>query len=260
MRLNALYALSLLLIGLAPAIALTADPIDCSVFLKSSSNTYSFVEVYRRSHIFPVSHGTKTEEFGYRIQGSLGQSTSSVYLAADPHSDALVVIKRSTRRPSVGLVSLWRELAVTEYLLENGEEVPRILKTSIAENGATVIAKEYFEGLTGQELKVERGYSFSSLPKELSEDAWNSLEPERERLKTLFVHGAGDRPAFKSWYDANLLRLARQYPEIWSTIERLSLSDPNLKSRIDTNIYTQDFGIQNFLYDVRRKRWLAFDP
>ncbi|MBC7387097.1 MAG: hypothetical protein H7301_13170 [Cryobacterium sp.] len=254
-----LSGLALSLFFLQYASAAPADLNRCTALLERPSKVSVFVQEFRRRRIGHVESGAKNEEYGYLIEGSLGQSTSSVFLAKAPFG-AAVVIKRSTMRPAIALSSLWRELSVTEYLLENGEKVPRILMVKIDSSGKVFIAKEYFEGLTGAEIERERTSYSDSLPKELSETAWSLLEPERDRLKNLFSNGFQEHPSFRVWYGVNLPRLIKKYGEAWAQIQRLILVDSEIQSKLNNFIYAQDFGIQNFLFDVPSGRWIAFDP
>lgn len=234
----------------------TAQAVDtCSALFVSWSNVHSFVEDYRHSHILPLSENIPKEESGFIIQGKLGESTAKVYLGIDPNTKTSVVVKRQST------ISMFcRELMVTDYLLENGETVPKILKAAIKSDSTTVIVREYFKGLTGEELANELKSSNPSLPPELSNDAWQVLDLERERLENLFENGDGRHPPFKAWYLANFSRLVDKYHESWNAVMLRNLQDPQLVPRIYDILFIQDFGRSNLLFDIERDRWVAFDP
>ena len=152
------------------------------------------------------------------------------------------------------------QLMVTEYLLENGVTVPKILLASIKKDGTTLIVREYFKGLTGQELNHERKSANPNLPLELSDSAWKLLEPEIDRLKNLFSNGHDGRPSFKNWYLASAPRLLEKHRESWNVLQELSLKDPQLMARMDDILFMHDFNISNLLFDIQRDRWIAYDP
>lgn len=231
----------------------------CDHLLSSPSSAEKFVYQYRMEHLYPLNSERDAAEPGFHILGKLGQSTSVVFLANDLRDGSSVVIKRSTRRMPIALSMLWRELVVTEYLLAIGEKVPQILKVEVTEEGAVLLIKEYFTGLTGMELKNERSFWKERLPEELAETAWNTLEIEQERLRSLFLNGSHECLSFQKWYDANHFLMVEKYPKVWDTVERLSQFDPELKTKLKAG-YSQDFGIQNLLYDLGLKKWLPYDP
>lgn len=236
-----------LLISLIFPLAVSiANGVDiCPALFVSWSDAHSFINQYRESHLTkPGPHIPKVEA-GFFIKGKLGGSTSEAFLAIDPANQTSVVVKIGA-----SVRGFWRELAVTEYLLENGETVPKILNARIKKNGTVIVIREYFKGLTGWELSRERNSPNSSIPPELSVSAWQLLGPEIKRLENLF-YGSNDRPSFQDWYFANLDKLQEKYPEVWNAVKVKFTEDPN---------FLNDFSEENFLFDIERNIWVAFDP
>lgn len=148
---------------------------------------------------------------------------------------------------------------ITDYLLANGEVVPKILKAFIKKDGSTVVVREYFKGMTGEELFYERESEPNTLPRELSVSAWELLDPEITRLKKLFSEGDENHLSFKDWYRVNSSKLKEKYQENWNSIERTA-KDPEGMSLINDFLFMQDFVESNFLFDMHRNKWLAYDP
>lgn len=244
------FSIGLLLITLNMSIANAVD--NCSALF--DSHLQSFINHYRQSHLLPIQADMPILEPGYSLIGFLGESTAKAYLGMDTKTKALVVVKRGRI-----IEMLWRELAITDYLLEIGERVPKILKASIKADGTTIIVREYFMGLTGVELESElyrsELYRYN-LPAELSENTLGQLDLEILRLKTLYLGEDKIHLSFEDWYALNAHRLTKKYPEIWEVIQ----GDSDILSSVKDYLFLKDFSENNFLFDPQRNKWLLFDP
>ncbi len=238
---------------------ISATPVEtlnsCKSIFNFWTEAHSFINEYRQSHILPLEAHEAREESGFLKIGKLGQSTSQVYLAVDPITNNSVVLKTSSSLPM-----FWRELLVTEYLLDNGEIVPKILKAFIKKDGTAVIVREYFKGLTGTELEKERESTNVNVPSTLSVDAWNQLDLERSRLKSLFWKGKDFHLPFARWYSANELRMTQKYRDNWNIIKRMISQGRLPEHHIYDVLFMQDFGRRNLLFNTQLNKWIAYDP
>jgi hypothetical protein len=174
----------------------------------------------------------------YQVVGELGTGSSTVYLARTA-SRELVSIKRLTEEGNGDhwVNSLYYEKTVTQFYIEKGLKVPKIIDSQVVREGrgrVGYLVKEYREGLTLEESLYEasflRGDGFSQIRQSL----------HQEVVRVTAIHSE-----FRAWLEQNHIDLF-QHPL------------PNLNLLIDQG----DFGgaYKNWLYDAELLKWIIFDP
>lgn len=164
----------------------------------------------------------------YRANQELGSGASQVWRGTDPNGQTVVMKKLFDHRS--GWLQQY-ETWVTEYYSRHGVSAPRVLTS---DQDQSLLIKEYFEGVTDEELK----YHFKLLvgSKKGLGEALNSLNQERRRIEKI-------HQGFREW-----LRTA--HPE----------ASEEFYAQARWQIDHGDLKDENFIFDPRQRRWLLIDP
>lgn len=200
------------------------------------------VHAFRQSKISRKKKGQviTVNDTHYVIEGSLGKGTSTAYLAFDPKGTPVVV---KTILPHVEdrnwPNTVFYEIAATNFFLESGIKVPRILDYTTFENAKgdltqSILIKEYVEGVTYEEIYWLSLFRTKNWGKyyPLNEQ----LQPEKQRLSRVFE-------GFSSWLDKNQI-------DLWKH---------PFKS-LSYRIQDYDSANRNFIYNPEKQTWILFDP
>lgn len=165
----------------------------------------------------------------YKVEGLLGESSSKVYRAISPGGTKVVIKDVPSEKMFIF------EIRLTEYLLSQGFEVPKIIGTH-----GHMIVKEYFSGLTPSEVKK----TFRS--GQYEKFGWhapdmNRLFQEVEVLNEKYLELVKER--FAIW-------LQNRYPDDFAQLHK----------QLTYILYEGDDKTENFLYSVTHQRWLRYDP
>lgn len=257
-----LATVSIVVFALGPSISIARTnlrPIKCAKALtltSSESNLYQSelsqnIHSLRRQNLSYEQTEIVVNRKKYLTIGLLGASASSVYLAraengnlvtikmieserpVDPYSDS------STENRDVGdwADSVYYEVAATNFYLENGERVPRIIDYQVFKKGkrtvSAILVKEYREGILYSELEQ----NITSIPKKWKKYAWllKELPKTQEHFKNLH----------------------KEF-EAWLKKKKINLDHLNIEF-LGSLLEVGDLSRQNFLFDAEIHEWIPFD-
>ncbi len=182
------------------------------------------IQAYRKARIAkPDLKSIRLGAASYQILGILGKGTSVVYLARSSNGN-LVQIKKIVS-DTLWANSLFYEMTVTRFYLENGILVPKILDFEFKdqyEDGQYVgavafLVKEYFEGITGDELAAIQNFS-------AQERAFLQNKFQASITKLMSTH-----KGFAGWLKENQINLhENSFPELDRLIQQGDIKAANL--------------------------------
>ncbi len=214
----------------------------CKDIFSSASALSAQIHEFRESRI---SKKRKGEIFGvngvsYLIEGQLGRGTSTVLLAYDPQMKPVTIkIVKPNEDDANWPNTIFYEMAATQFYLDAGETVPKILSYETFENSKgkitkALLVKEYREGITYDDLGWLSEFRVRTWGKHYP--LGKELLPELRRL--LKIH-----EGFPAWLKTNNINL-------WE----------HPFDQLSRRMESYDAAHRNFLYDSTLNKWILFDP
>jgi hypothetical protein len=227
---------------------------DCGSLLLST------IHAYRNEKIESGSWRLPKKWMNYEILGALGRGSTTALLVRDRASGIKRVVKLEDRS-AVSVRFFWREIATTEYFKTLGVPVSAVIDVSVDEGQPVMLMKEYYEGITGLEVKTDFGGS--TLIE--TDKIWACGVEFSTEMRSVFVSGNSNFSNYSDWYAKNKKNLEAQYPYLWMRV--LNSPSPATQQNESSDDIHQTMGLplldiscaNQMVYDFRIGKWVIID-
>lgn len=194
-----------------------ASPYQCGEIFSTSQLSFKQPEKIEE-RLFSI----KGEK--YTTKWKLGESSAKIYLAVDGKGTKVVVKVYPMRDgwERMERNAIRQEIVATDFYVENGERVPRILNLDLSQG---IVVKEYISGFSGDDLVVQQHPIIK-----------DSLTKKMRNLEILGV-------AFSKWLQRTKRDAEFEYEGAINKAIWLGNVTPEIKEA-------------NMLYDVQNSEWV----
>ena len=227
---------------------------ECESFLTSQIHAFRMAKLESGSWELPK------KWINFEILGALGQGSTKVLLVRDQISGVERVVKLDSSR-QLGPRFFWREIATTEYFKEIGVPVAVVVDVYADDDQPIMIMKEYYEGISGYEVKADFGNS--TLIE--TDKIWSCGVDFSNEMRSIFVNGNSNFSNYELWYSENKKDLEKRYPNLWARV--LKSPSPVTQQRESRKEIHETMALplldiscaNQMIYDFRIGKWVIID-